>query len=313
MSASAASTRCRPAYYPRPGSGFEDAAQADRMTNGRFHVVFEGRAIGVYPNPNDANAQTDGWSGQYQRAAKTWEGPNSVENLWDRYCDENHQGGCPTPTLPDGFTASTAVWRHGTRRSARVPAAPPVRAHVPAAQAPNPPRTPQRPRTAGPQLGSPFVVPSSVSPEPLPPYVMPRAPLRITPHSPIFPGYPASSAATESSLTSTDNPSPRSPRTPIDIDSDPEAEYVSTDFDFDSLDNGLPNEFGPFCWGIKGMRRRIYDHPLPAIRAAVSANVGPMMVLMSAVDEMTLEGMHELDVDVAVLGSQPVAGPSRRA
>ncbi|KAK7012622.1 hypothetical protein R3P38DRAFT_3209211 [Favolaschia claudopus] len=310
MASSAASThtRCRPAYYPRPG--FEDTTSVDRMTNERYHIVFEGRAIGVYPNPLDANAQTNGYSGQYQRAVKTWEGPNSVETLWDRYCDEHHLDGCPTPTLPDGFTASTAVWRHGTRRSARVPDRHGV---------PNPPRTPQRPRTAGPQLGSPFVVPSSVSPEPLPPYVMPRAPLRIVPHSPIFPGYPASSAATESSLTSTDDSSPRSPRTPIEIDSDPEAEYVSTDFDFESLDNGLPNEFGPLCWGIMGMRRRIYDHPLPAIRAAVSANVGPMMILMSAVDEMSLEGMHELEPPspasqpVNSQRSQAVAGPSRRA
>src|ERR1700761_5219736 len=59
----------------------------------------------------EANTQTMGFTGAQQRMCRTWTGEGGVQSLWRQLCNMYHIAGCPSPIIPEGWTAPTAVFR----------------------------------------------------------------------------------------------------------------------------------------------------------------------------------------------------------
>ncbi|KAJ7081479.1 hypothetical protein C8R43DRAFT_1142979 [Mycena crocata] len=103
---------CEPLFYPAHASHVNTLAH-DVNTKGRYYVVGNGYAEGVYTDFSDAEKQTSGYPHSAMRVVKTWAGPDGVEGTWKSYCTLFHpnEAPCPQPLLPSGFDAPTPVVR----------------------------------------------------------------------------------------------------------------------------------------------------------------------------------------------------------
>ncbi|KAJ7435094.1 hypothetical protein B0H11DRAFT_2257582 [Mycena galericulata] len=115
----AARTHCKPPFWPHPGH--ENATLHSVSAGKIFYVVRLGYVRGLFTHEPTARAQVEGFSNGRWRKAKNW---NSAMLIWNEYCDELHQNGCPpferledvaTACSADTSSAPTtpaAVWAH---------------------------------------------------------------------------------------------------------------------------------------------------------------------------------------------------------
>ncbi|KAJ7604791.1 hypothetical protein DFH06DRAFT_1150850 [Mycena polygramma] len=248
--------RCPPLYYLSPGG--ENTFVVDHDPNGRFYLVGQGRAVGIFNDPNRANEQTDGFSGYVKKSAKRWAGHGGARELWDLICDEYHHDGCPPQTLPAGFTAPTPVNRPWGPPEPLAPPSPP-------AFTPTSPRTPRR--------SNEDEVRSSVSPSPMrapaassipagppPPYhrispvVSSRARPRVAPSTPA-PSTPAPSApSTPRRAPST----PSNSATPVPSQRRGPATPAPSNSGYTSEDDGSDIELASEMWAIEGLPGKLF-------------------------------------------------------
>ncbi|KAJ7608685.1 hypothetical protein FB45DRAFT_876955 [Roridomyces roridus] len=94
----------RPVCTPR----FYASNEYDPHRDSLYPVAI-GEHIGVYTNVDLARQQTDGFPDSQMRSCKGWAGPKGAKIVWIDLCLKYHTHQCPTPTLPDGFFASSPI------------------------------------------------------------------------------------------------------------------------------------------------------------------------------------------------------------
>ncbi|KAJ7612303.1 hypothetical protein FB45DRAFT_875176 [Roridomyces roridus] len=113
----------RPVCTPR----FYTSNEYDPHRDNLYPVAI-GEHIGVYTSVELARQQTDGFPDAQMRSCKGWAGPKGAKIVWIDLCLKYHIHQCPTPTLPDGFFASSPI----PGASIPVPPAPIIPAPPPA-------------------------------------------------------------------------------------------------------------------------------------------------------------------------------------
>ncbi|KAJ7852860.1 hypothetical protein B0H13DRAFT_2359284 [Mycena leptocephala] len=307
--------RCKPRYFPSLGD--EDTFDVDGDVDGRFFVVSEGRGTGIFTDVEDANAQTDGFSGWVKRSAKKWTG---AIGIWEDHCDKHHTCGCPPVRMPVGFTHETPVNRvshcpasssSSSATSASVSslasasvssltstsstltslppypssgAPPPAPASTAAPRStPQSPSTPSRGgdswQTGGPWDGwnSPNVVRSSVSPSPL-----------GSPYAPASPS--ASSTTPRPPITANTRIQLTSKRGEYEAHlATQRAKSSSSSSSSKPVSKRVENdEVQQVFWAVEGVRDRIFTHHSEAT-AAMSLSTVTRPTLMHSTDIVRLE------------------------